>query len=161
RRKLQELGFDWAQFEATVTATGLSALRPDEPLDLAHAAGPDCDPATLLSSSGSCPTATEQMATARILDACANLAREAIRVVEDYCRFSLDDPFLSGEFKRLRHDLVQILASLSPSLLLEARDTLHDVGTGLSTPSEEQRQSLAAVVQANLKRLQEALRSLE
>ena len=49
---------------------------------------------------------------ARILDANANRAREALRVVEDYCRFVLDDRFLSGELKRLRHDLTAILGEL-------------------------------------------------
>src|SRR5262249_20156486 len=78
-----------------------------------------------------------------------------------YCRFVLDDAFLSGELKRLRHDLTGALAGLSDNLLLEARETLRDVGTDLSTPREEARYSPTAVVQANLKRLQEALRSLE
>ncbi len=45
--------------------------------------------------------------------------------------------------------------------LLEARETQHDVGAGLSTPAERERESLAAVALANWKRLQEALRSLE
>lgn len=103
----------------------------------------------------------EQMSTARILDASANRAREALRVIEDYCRLALNDAFLSGELKRLRHDLAQALADLEPNLLLQARDTLGDVGTTLSTEQEQQRHSLTAVVQANLKRLQEALRSLE
>jgi thiamine-phosphate pyrophosphorylase len=98
---------------------------------------------------------------ARILDANANRAREALRVVEDYCRFVLDDRFLSGELKRMRHDLTEILGGLPPGQLLASRDTLGDVGTTLTTAQEQQRYSLAAVVQANLKRLQEALRSLE
>jgi thiamine-phosphate pyrophosphorylase len=45
--------------------------------------------------------------------------------------------------------------------LLAGRDTLHDVGTPISTAEEWERPSLAAVVQANAKRLQESLRSLE
>src|SRR5262249_44310239 len=96
-----------------------------------------------------------------ILDACANRAREALRVIEDYCRFSLDDALLSGELKRLRHELAENLAGLPADLLLEARETQRDVGTSLTAPGEHQRHSLLAVVQANLKRLQEALRSLE
>jgi thiamine-phosphate pyrophosphorylase len=46
-------------------------------------------------------------------------------------------------------------------VLLEARATTQDVGTGISTASEQERHSLAGVVLANSKRLQEALRSLE
>ncbi len=106
-------------------------------------------------------TNTERMDAARLLDACTNRAREGLRVLEDYCRFILDDAFLCRTLKELRHDLTAALAELSPSLFLEARDTQHDVGVGLSTPSEQQRTSLCDVVQANCKRLQEALRSLE
>ena len=104
---------------------------------------------------------TETVDAARILDAAANRAREALRVVEDYCRFVLDDAFLSGELKRLRHDLAESLAGLAPTLLLEARETQRDVGTGISTARERERHSLLEVARVNLKRLQEALRSLE
>jgi thiamine-phosphate pyrophosphorylase len=45
--------------------------------------------------------------------------------------------------------------------LLQARETQRDVGTALSTESEQQRYSLANVLSANIKRLQESLRSLE
>ena len=49
-------------------------------------------------------------AVLRILDANANRAREALRVVEDYARFVLDDAALSGELKQLRHDLATATA---------------------------------------------------
>ena len=104
---------------------------------------------------------TVEVDTARILDAGANRAREALRVLEDYTRFVLADPFLSGQLKDLRHAFAQALNLLPASLLLESRDTLNDVGTAISTEQEWQRGSLQAVVQANAKRLQEALRSLE
>src|SRR5205814_658188 len=48
----------------------------------------------------------------RILDASANRAREAIRVLEDFVRFSLNDAFLSRQLKQLRHDLAEVLADL-------------------------------------------------
>ncbi|HVS34879.1 MAG TPA: thiamine phosphate synthase [Gemmataceae bacterium] len=104
---------------------------------------------------------TSRIDSLRILDACANRAREGLRVVEDYCRFVLDDAFLSGELKRLRHDLTAALAVLPAQHLLEARETQRDVGVGISTAAEGERASLAAVALANWKRLQEALRSLE
>ena len=50
---------------------------------------------------------------------------------------------------------------MRPPLLLEARDALGDVGAAISTDAEWHRPSLVSVVQANAKRLQEALRSLE
>jgi thiamine-phosphate pyrophosphorylase len=104
---------------------------------------------------------TEEVDTARILDAGANRAREALRVLEDYARFVLNDAFLSGQLKQLRHDLARALYLLPATLLLEARDTPHDVGTSISTAEEWDRPSIGAVAQANAKRLQEALRSLE
>jgi thiamine-phosphate pyrophosphorylase len=104
---------------------------------------------------------TEQVDTARIMDVSADRAREALRVVEDYCRFILDDAFLSRELKQLRHELTEALAPWPTSQLLEARETQRDVGTTISAPGEEHRPSLQAVVEANFKRLQESLRSLE
>jgi len=98
---------------------------------------------------------------ARILDANANRTREALRVLEDYTRFTLNDAFLSAQLKQMRHDFAEAVQFLPISLLLESRDTEGDVGTAISTDAEWQRPSLAAVVQANAKRLQEALRSLE
>ncbi len=103
----------------------------------------------------------ERSDTARILDACGNRAREALRVIEDYARFVLDDAFLSRQLKDLRHDLAAALADVRPSALLSARDTLADVGTDITTPGEHVRSSVTDVVSANAKRLQEALRSLE
>jgi thiamine-phosphate pyrophosphorylase len=141
RRALEGLGLAFARLEEAVLATQAPPLQLDEPLQLHET--------------------TEQIDTARILDAAANRAREALRVVEDYCRFVLDDALLSGELKRLRHELAAALRELPSGLLLQARDTLGDVGTALSTEAEYDRPSLAAVVEANLKRLQEALRSLE
>jgi thiamine-phosphate pyrophosphorylase len=104
---------------------------------------------------------TERMDTGRILDASANRAREALRVIEDYCRVVLEDAFLSGQVKELRHELAQALAEVPPEELLQARETLRDVGTAISTEDEHVRSSLVEVTRVNLKRLQEALRSLE
>lgn len=104
---------------------------------------------------------TENVDAARLFDACANRAREGLRVLEDYCRFVLDDAFLCRSLKEWRHDLTAALSESSPNLLLEGRETLRDVGAELSTPSEQYRSSLRDVVQANCKRLQESLRSLE
>jgi thiamine-phosphate pyrophosphorylase len=103
----------------------------------------------------------EEFDTARILDASANRAREALRVLEDHARFVLSDAFLCSQWKLLRHDFGEALRLLPAAVLLEARDTLADVGTAISTEQEWQRPSVAAVVQANARRLQEALRSLE
>jgi thiamine-phosphate pyrophosphorylase len=141
RQKLTEIGLSLARLEAEMATAQAPALHLEDPLRLGES--------------------SEQADTARILDAGANRAREALRVLEDYCRFSLRDQFLTEELKRLRHDLTEALMGLPAAQLLGARDTLHDPGTVLSTEAEQHRYSLLAVAAANCKRLQEALRSLE
>ncbi len=95
----------------------------------------------------------------RILDANANRAREALRVMEDAARFILDDKNLSSQIKQLRHDLADAIGKLHT--LPNWRDTPGDVGTTISTKNELKRDSAADVAQAAGKRLSEALRSLE
>jgi len=41
----------------------------------------------------------------RVLDANANRAREALRVIEDFARFVLNNDELSARLKELRHEL--------------------------------------------------------
>jgi thiamine-phosphate pyrophosphorylase len=106
------------------------------------------------------PAPSEIVDAARILYASATRAREALRVIEDYCRFVLDDEFLTRQLKERRHELAAVLDELMPGSL-EARETIRDVGTAVSTETEFKRISLTQVVRANCKRLQEALRSLE
>jgi len=105
--------------------------------------------------------AGDQTATLRILDAAANRAREGLRVLEDYARFALDDPHLTRRLKECRHALREALGGLPAESLLRSRDTLSDVGTAISTPSEIVRRSAADVAHAAFKRAQEAVRSLE
>ncbi|MEM7229676.1 MAG: hypothetical protein AAF432_12765, partial [Planctomycetota bacterium] len=50
----------------------------------------------------------------RILDANSNRAREALRVLEDACRFLLDDTTLSTSAKTLRHTLSHAITALGP-----------------------------------------------
>ncbi len=96
----------------------------------------------------------------RILDANANRAREALRVIEDYARFVLNDAAICGELKSLRHELVDTLKPFLADAILY-RDSLHDVGTTIKTGAELSRSDLSHVVIAAGKRLGEALRVLE
>ena len=95
----------------------------------------------------------------RILDANANRAREALRVMEEAARFVLDDAALAGSIKRLRHELAGALSRV-PHLGAH-RDTPGDVGTTISTDAERSRGSVADVATAAGKRLSEALRTIE
>lgn len=95
----------------------------------------------------------------RILDANANRAREALRVMEEAARFILNDADLTAALKSLRHDLAAALAAV-PALPAN-RDTPGDVGTTLSVSAEMSRHSVADVATAAGKRLSEALRAIE
>ncbi|NMC21266.1 MAG: thiamine phosphate synthase [Thermogutta sp.] len=97
----------------------------------------------------------------RVLDASANRAVEGLRVLEDYVRFMLDDPFLMGELKGVRHELTAWLERLPMDARLAARETLADVGTTIKGLQEARRQDLSQLVDANFSRVREALRSLE
>lgn len=97
----------------------------------------------------------------RALDAGENRAREAVRVIEDYVRFVLDDRHLTERCKALRHAIAATLAAVPLPDRLAARETQADVGTPLTLPAEETRPSDAELLGANFGRLQEALRSLE
>lgn len=102
-------------------------------------------------------TRGQQTAIKRILDANLDRAREGLRVIEEWCRFGLDNGQLAEECKQMRQEL-------APWHTLElrlARDTPQDLGTELSHPGEEKRENIAHLLQANLCRIQEALRVLE
>lgn len=99
-------------------------------------------------------------ATARILDANLNRAREALRVIEEYARFVCDDAAAAAAAKQLRHELPALADALGRPALLDARDTIGDVGRELRTESESRREDAEDVVRAALARATEALRAL-
>jgi thiamine-phosphate pyrophosphorylase len=96
----------------------------------------------------------------RIIDANFNRAREALRVIEDYCRFALNCGSLSGRAKELRHQLSSAIARLNAEQLLASRDTLGDVGIGQTIENAIGRADLKDALTAACKRLPEALRVL-
>jgi thiamine-phosphate pyrophosphorylase len=97
------------------------------------------------------------LAIARILDANLDRSREGLRIIEEWCRFGLNHSQLAQSCKEMRQELAQ----WHTADLRLARDTPADVGTSLSHPGEETRSSLENLLQANLCRVQEALRVLE
>jgi thiamine-phosphate pyrophosphorylase len=96
-------------------------------------------------------------AISRILDANLDRAREGLRIIEEWCRFGLNHGVFTNDCKEMRMELAKWH---SPQLRM-ARNTPDDVGTALSHPQEEVRESLEGLLQANLCRVQEALRVLE
>ncbi len=93
----------------------------------------------------------------RIIDANFNRAKEAWRVIEDICRFILDEEFLTAEIKSLRNGLTAAM-DVADRRLLAARGSETDVARDRSVPN---RKNTKQVLLANFKRLQEALRVLE
>ncbi len=106
-------------------------------------------------------TPGERTTVLRILDASANRAREGLRVVEDFVRFSLDDAHLSELLKSARHQLRSVMQDFDAGSLIGSRNTRADVGTQISTPAEMYRSDSLSVARASLKRVQEATRTLE
>lgn len=107
------------------------------------------------------PSADDQITRLRILDASVNRASEGLRVVEDFTRFGLDDQHLTERLKQLRHELNQAVSQIPLADRYRARETQADVGTNLSSPSDSQRTTAQAIAEASLRRLSEALRSIE
>jgi thiamine-phosphate pyrophosphorylase len=101
-----------------------------------------------------------ERAVYRIIDANFNRAREAIRVMEDYCRFLLNSAILSSRAKELRHQLSMRINQLDANKLLVCRDTLNDIGTIETEKNRINRADLKECFTAAGKRLSEALRVL-
>jgi len=107
--------------------------------------------------------------TFRVIDANLNRAREALRVMEDYSRFVLDDATLARAIKEARHTLAAAIADglgasdsrVTAESLIRTRDIVGDVGQDIKTNTETTRSDAHAVAVAAAKRLSEALRSIE
>ena len=116
----------------------------------------------------------------RIIDASANRTAEGLRVAEDVMRMHLNDRHLAKLLKELRHDLVDVLASLPSTDSIAARDSIGDVGRTIEVEQEYDRASsiedtdssntksedhvvasFGALLIANFKRAQQAIRTLE
>ncbi|ELS30831.1 MULTISPECIES: thiamine phosphate synthase [Pseudanabaena] len=93
----------------------------------------------------------------RILDANLDRAREALRTIEEWCRFGLENVALCDRCKQMRQEL----ALWHREEFRLARNTPDDPATGLSHANEISRTDIQALLRANMGRLQEALRVLE
>jgi thiamine-phosphate pyrophosphorylase len=96
----------------------------------------------------------------RIIDANFNRAREALRVIEDFCRFSLNSAPLTTCVKQLRHALSAAIGKLDAAQLIAARDTVGDVGASQTVDNQLRRSDLKDCFTAGCKRLTESLRTL-
>jgi thiamine-phosphate pyrophosphorylase len=96
----------------------------------------------------------------RAVDASANRAAEALRVLEDVVRFVLDDARLTGLAKDLRHALAAVLAQESLRDRVAVRNVAGDVGVGIEPEVSPGRRDVDDLVAANAARAAQALRSL-
>jgi len=101
-----------------------------------------------------------ERAVYRIIDANFNRAREAIRMIEEFCRFALNSVQLTERAKQIRHELSTAIGKLDSSRLISSRDTLGDVGIGRKVENQLVRDDLIDCFTAGCKRLTEALRAL-
>lgn len=93
----------------------------------------------------------------RILDANLNRATEASRILEEIARFLIEDKDLSEKLKNIRHKL-NSMQEENYEKYLQSRDTENDIGVDIKNST--QRINIANIFKANIKRLQQALRTL-
>jgi len=95
------------------------------------------------------------------LDANFNRLREALRVIEEFFRFILEEEKGCVDLKKMRHLLTDMEKSIGSELLLESRDTAGDCFAFHTRPEEMNRVEQGDVLNANFKRAQEASRVIE
>lgn len=93
----------------------------------------------------------------RLMDANLNRAREGLRVIEDTARFVLEKKSLFAACRSLRHRLDAATRPIYKELVKE-RDSVADAGR---TVAEGGRGNIDAVLAANFRRVEEAMRVLE
>lgn len=93
----------------------------------------------------------------RIIDANLNRATEATRILEEIARFLLDDRDLAEKLKNIRHK-INMLQEDDYERYLTSRDTENDIGTDIKNTGKKL--NIENVFKANIKRLQQALRTL-
>lgn len=103
---------------------------------------------------------TTQNSLLRMIDANADRAAEALRVVGDICRFILDDKHLAASWREMRGKLWHSYSSI-PGLQIEAlknRDSIGDTGRSFASSSY---QDVVSIARSNIHRAQESFRTLE
>ncbi len=97
---------------------------------------------------------------ARLIDANFNRAKEAIRVLEDICRFYLLNKNFSHQLRNFRHTIDKLIDNHEEYIqIINTRETNIDPGRTFFV--RQLQSSIHDVALSNIQRLQEALRSLE
>lgn len=94
----------------------------------------------------------------RIIDVNINRASEGLRVLEDHCKFTLQNPYLTAKLREIRHTI----RKTAPQEAEGARLREMDLGFHLSQATTlDHKSSLEQLVSANHSRVCEALRVIE
>ena len=101
-----------------------------------------------------------ERAVYRILDANFNRCREGLRVMEEFCRFGLDNRAFSSRCKGLRHELTRVVGRFDAEKLIVCRDSAGDVGSSMRVEKQMARGDLKDCFLAAAKRAGEAFRAL-
>lgn len=101
-----------------------------------------------------------ERAVYRIIDANFNRCREGLRVMEEFCRFGLDNKSFSSRAKQLRHSLTRTIGRFDQNTLITCRDSANDVGSSIRVEKQMVRSDLKDCFLAAAKRATEALRAL-
>lgn len=95
----------------------------------------------------------------RIIDANINRVSEGLRVLEDIARFVFDSSNLSKSLREIRH---KVRKSFNDSNLIYYRNSANDLGLNISqNTAVDKKENLNQLIEANFKRVQEGLRSIE
>jgi thiamine-phosphate pyrophosphorylase len=96
----------------------------------------------------------------RVLDVNFNRSKEALRVVEDICRFIYENDELRKRARFMRHALDRLAKNKMFKEALLSRDSELDLGKKTDV-LELSRKNVSDVLYANLQRAKESLRVLE
>lgn len=92
----------------------------------------------------------------RIIDANINRASEALRVIEEWARFSKDNTKITEKLKKIRHYINS--SFLQNDNLIFSRESNFDIGREIENTSKKS--TVRNIIKANCKRAEEALRVL-
>ena len=96
----------------------------------------------------------------RILDVNLNRLSESLKIIEDICRFSIEDRVLLGKVRKLRHMYLSFKKRLPYCRLVEFRDSESDFGRKISFDTLSHK-NIKDIIVSNFSRAKESSRVIE
>jgi thiamine-phosphate pyrophosphorylase len=97
----------------------------------------------------------------RVIDANLNRLREGLRVCEEYFRFIKNEKTPSQKIKELRHKCKDLQVCFDEKILFSVRNSENDPFCDGFEAAEKTRKNAKDLLDANVKRCQEAARAIE